>query len=96
MTEKLSSKLGQDKSFRKVTKSCFLTTPKEVKKYVESIERMLEAKIMMQSSSPDNCVWAYITILNLFDPELQLLNTQPVIKPNHKTCKVSWKSLKSR
>lgn len=56
MTEKLSSKLGQDKSFRKVTKSCFLTTPKAVKKYVESIERMLEAKIMMQSGSPDNCV----------------------------------------
>ena len=56
MTEKLSSKLGQDKNFRKVTKSCFLTTPKKVKKYIELIERMLEAKIMMQSSSSDNCV----------------------------------------
>ena len=36
---------------------------------------------MMQSSSSDNCVRFYsIEILNLFNPELQLINTKPVIK----------------
>ena len=42
---------------------------------------MPEAKIIMQSSSYDNWVCAYnIKALNLFDPELQLINTKPVIK----------------
>ena len=36
---------------------------------------------MMQSSSSDNCICHYnIKILNLFDPELQLINTKPIIK----------------
>ena len=35
----------------------------------------------MQSSSSDNCVHRYdIQNLNLFDPELQLINTKPMIK----------------
>ena len=35
----------------------------------------------MQSNSSDNCIRHYnVKILNLFDPELQLLNTKPVIK----------------
>ena len=35
---------------------------------------------MMQSSSADDCVCVYnIEILNLFDPELQLNNTKPVL-----------------
>ena len=35
----------------------------------------------MQSNSSDNCVPHYnLDILNLFDPELQLINTKPVIK----------------
>ena len=35
----------------------------------------------MQSSSFDNCIHCYsLEILNLFDPELQLINTKPVIK----------------
>ena len=35
----------------------------------------------MQSSSSDNCICHYnIKILNLFDPELQLINTKPIIK----------------
>ena len=35
----------------------------------------------MQSNSSDNCVHHYnAEILNLFDPELQLINTKPVIK----------------
>ena len=35
----------------------------------------------MQSNSSDNCVHCYnIEILNLLDPELQLINTKPIIK----------------
>ena len=46
----------------------FLTTPDEVEKYV-------------QSNSSDNCVHHYnAEILNLVDPELQLINNKPVIK----------------
>ena len=36
---------------------------------------------MRQLSSSDNCVHRqHIDILNLFDPELQLINTKPIIK----------------
>ena len=36
---------------------------------------------MMQSSSSDNCIYHYnIEIFNLFDSELQLINTKPIIK----------------
>ena len=46
----------------------FLTTPDEVEKYVES-------------NYSDNCVHHYnVEILNLFDPELQLIKTKAVIK----------------
>ena len=35
----------------------------------------------MQSTSSDNCVHHYnIEVLNIFDPELQLINTKPMIK----------------
>ena len=35
----------------------------------------------VQSNSSDNCIHHYsVQILNLFDPELQLINTKPVIK----------------
>ena len=35
----------------------------------------------MQSNSSDNCAHCYNTeILNLFDPELQPINTKPIIK----------------
>ena len=68
--DKLYSKLSEEQNLRKVAKSLyiFLTTPDEVEKYV-------------QSNSSDNCVHHYnVEILNLFDPELQLINTKPVIK----------------
>ena len=58
--------IREEQNLRKVGKSLctFLTTPDEV-----------------QSSSSDNCVHHYnVEILNLFDPELQLINTKPVIK----------------
>ena len=35
----------------------------------------------MQSNSSDNCIHCYkVEILNLVDPELQLINTKPMIK----------------
>ena len=35
----------------------------------------------MQPNCSDNCVHHYsVEILNLFDPELQLINTKPMIK----------------
>ena len=35
----------------------------------------------MQSNSSDNCVIRYnVEILNIIDPELQLINTKPMIK----------------
>ena len=35
----------------------------------------------MQSNTSNNCVHRYnVEILNLFDPELQLINTKPMIK----------------
>ena len=46
----------------------FLTTPHEGEKYV-------------QSNSSDNCIHRYnVEILNLFDSELQLINTKLMIK----------------
>ena len=68
--EKLYSKLNEEQNLRKVAKSLyiFLTTPDEVENYVES-------------NFSDSCVHHYnVEILNLFDPELQLINTKPVIK----------------
>ena len=56
----------KEQNLKKIAKShyIFLTTPDEV-----------------QSNSSDNCVHHYnAEILNLFDPELQLINTKPVIK----------------
>ena len=35
----------------------------------------------MPSNSSDDCIHHYkVEILNLFDPELQLVNTKPIIK----------------
>ena len=71
--EKLYSKLSEEQNLRKVTESfyVFLTTPDEVEKYAN----------IMQSNSSDKYVHRYnIDILNLFDPELQLINTIPMIK----------------
>ena len=50
----------------------FLTTSDEVEKYV-------------QSNSSGNCIYPYsVEILNLFVPELQQINTKPMIKNNLK------------
>ena len=58
--------IREEQNLRKVAKSLYiiLTTPDRV-----------------QSSSSDNCIHHYnVEILNLLDPELQLINTKPVIK----------------
>ena len=60
---------------KKILERCWislcLTIPDEVKKYVD----------IMQSNSSDKYVHHYnIEILNLFDPELQQINTKPIIK----------------
>ena len=65
--------LNEEQNLRKVVEllCIFLTTPNEVDEYVK----------MMQSNSSDNCVHhCNIEILNLFDPELQLIHTKPMIK----------------
>ena len=62
--------MREEQNFREVAKSLyiFLTTPDEIEKY-------------MESNSSDNCAHHYnVEILNLCDPELQLINTKPVIK----------------
>ena len=59
----------EEQNLRKVAKSLyiFLTALDEVEKYI-------------QSNFFDNCIHHYkIEILNRFDPELQLINTKPVI-----------------
>ena len=51
----------------------FLTTPDEVEKYAKT----------MQSKSSDNRVYHYnIEILNLFHPELQLINNDKPMTKN--------------
>ena len=62
--------MKEKQHLRKIAKSLyiFLTTPDEVEKHV-------------QSNSSDNCIHHYnVEILNLFDPELPLINTKPVTK----------------
>ena len=62
--------MREEQNFREVVKSLyiFLTTSDEIVKY-------------MESNSSDNCAHHYnVEILNLCDPELQLINTKPVIK----------------
>ena len=68
--EILYSKLSKEQNLRKVVKWLYisLTTSVEVEKYV-------------QSNSSDNCVHhCNVEILNIFDWELQLINTKPIIK----------------
>ena len=62
--------IREEENLRKVAKSLyvFLTTPNEVEKHE-------------QSNSFDNCIHhCNVEILSLFVPELQLINTTPVIK----------------
>ena len=60
----------EEQNLRKVAKLLyiFLTALDEVEKYI-------------QSNFSDNCIHHYnVEILNRFDPELQLINTKPMMK----------------
>ena len=60
----------EELNLRKVAKSLYIfpTTADEVEKYV-------------QSNSSDNCIHLYnVNMLNIFDPELQPINTKLMIK----------------
>ena len=66
--------IREEQNLRKVTKSFYilLATPGEVEKYIES-------------NSSNNCIHRYdVEILKLSDPELQLINTKPMIKNKSK------------
>ena len=89
--EKLYSTLCEEQDITKVVESLhiILTTPDEVEKYVE----------MMHSNSSDNCIILYhynIEILNLFDSELQLINTKPKTENIFKDLLSKLKKLKFR
>ena len=89
--EKLYSKLNEELNLRKVAKSFYIfqTATDEVEKYVE----------IMQSNSSDNYIRGYnVEILNIFDPELNLINTKPMIKNKLKELfvKVDRKTFHSR
>ena len=76
--------IKEEQNLRKVAKFLyiFLTTPNEVEKYV-------------QPNSYDNCIHHYnVEILNLFNPELQLINTKPVIKKKTKELLNEFKKFK--
>ena len=78
--------IKEKQNIRKVTKLLyiFLTTPDEVESYVKS-------------NSSDNCIHHYNVItLNLFDPELQLINTKPVIKNKLKELLSKLKKFKAQ
>ena len=71
--EKSYSKLSDEQNLREVAESLYIfsATPYKVEKYVE----------MIQTSSYDTCLCHYnMKVLNLFDPELKLSNTKPIIK----------------
>ena len=91
------SKLSEEKNCRKVGESfnSFLTTPDEVGKYVELIEKKLNEKIMMQSSSSNNGahIWN-IEVLNPFDLEWQLISTKSGMKDKLKDLLGELKKLK--
>ena len=62
--------ISENQNLRKIAKSLyiFLTTPDKVEKYVQS------------DFSGNSLLHYNVEILNLFDPELQLINIKPIIK----------------
>ena len=82
-------KLSEEENLRKVPESLFifLTTRAEVEKYVE----------IVQSDPSDKYIYrCNIEISNLFDPELQLINTKPMIKIKLKEPLIKLKKFKSQ
>ena len=51
------------------------------KKNLGKVAKSLYIFLATQSNSSDNCIYRYnVEILNIFDLELQLINTKPAIK----------------
>ena len=71
--EKLYFKLSERQNLSKVAELLyiFLTTPEEVDKYAKIMQARFSVKYVHRYS---------IKILNLFDPEVQLINTKTMIK----------------
>ena len=70
LQKRLRSKSNEEQNLRKVAKLLyiFLTISDEAEKYVHS-------------NSPDDSIHDYnIEIFDIFDPELQLIDTKPMIK----------------
>ena len=91
-SEKLYWKLSKKQNLRKVAESLhiFLTIPDEIEKYVK----------IMQLNYFDKHVHRYICtnieVANLFDPELQLINTKTMIENKLKEFLSELKKVKLR
>ena len=74
---KLYLKLNEEKNLKEVAGEfySFITTPDITEGYIELIEKMSEAKAIMQSSSTDRCACIYN--IEVF-PKLQLINNKLV------------------
>ena len=58
-----------------------------LRKVAKLLVNFLKTPVEVQSNSSDNCIHHYnAEILNLCDPELQLINPKPVIKNKLKNC----------
>ena len=87
--EKIYSKLCEKQHLEKIPESLyiFLTRPYKVEKYSE----------MMQPSTSYNCLCHCNTkILNLFEPELQLIINKPIIKNKLKSLLSELKKIKAQ
>ena len=66
VTINFSESIKEEQNLRKVAKALYI---------------VLTTLDQVQSSSSDNCIHHYnVKVLNLFDPELQMINTKLVIK----------------
>ena len=68
------------KDFVAINFSEFIKEAQNLRKVAKSLYFFLTAPDKVQPNSSDNCINHYVKILNLFDPELQLINTKPVTK----------------
>ena len=59
----------------------FIKENQNLRSVAQSLYFFLTTHDEVQSSSSDNCTQQYdVRFLNLFEPELKLMNTKPVIK----------------
>ena len=79
-------KIFTDEEVKNFVAKIFCESIKEkqnLRKVAQSLYLFLTTPDKVQSNSSDNCLHHYNTeILNLLDPELQLINITPVVKTN--------------